>query len=170
MTVSASTSASAITANSPPRPPPVVERLSPADALQPAEPVAATQALAPARDKTETESKAAEVTASLEEINRSFQQMSIGVQFALDKETDTMVAKVVDAQTGQVIRQIPSEEVLHISKVMGKLQDLMAEQSVRRRAELGLSPGDANARWSNPWGTAAAATEPLSGGFRSLKV
>lgn len=114
--------------------------------------------VAHAREKTEDESKAAEAAASLQEINRSFQQMSIGVQFELDKETDTMVAKVVDAQTGELIRQIPSEEALHIAKVMGKLQGLMAEQSMGRRAEPGLNSGDGNARWSNPWGTAA--TEP----------
>ena len=36
--------------------------------------------------------------------------------------------KIVDASTDEVIKQIPSEEILAISKALGKLQGLLVKQ------------------------------------------
>ena len=36
--------------------------------------------------------------------------------------------KVVDASTDEVIRQIPSEEIISIAKALDKLQGLLVEQ------------------------------------------
>jgi flagellar protein FlaG len=38
------------------------------------------------------------------------------LQFSVDPETKSTVVKVIDSETNQVIRQIPSEEILSISK------------------------------------------------------
>ena len=67
---------------------------------------------------------------ALAEINESLRMSSIGVQFEFDKEADTMVVKVVDVESGELIRQMPSEEVVRISKALGKLQGLLVHQAV----------------------------------------
>lgn len=67
---------------------------------------------------------------ALAEINESLRMASIGVQFEFDKEADTMVVKVVDVESGELIRQMPSEEVVRISKALGKLQGLLVHQAV----------------------------------------
>ena len=67
---------------------------------------------------------------ALAEINESLRMSSIGVQFEFDKEADTMIVKVVDAESGDLIRQMPSEEVVRISRALGKLQGLLVHQAV----------------------------------------
>ena len=66
---------------------------------------------------------------ALAEINQTLQMASIGVRFEFDKEADTMIARVVDVESGEVIRQIPSEEVMRISKALDKLPGLLLRQT-----------------------------------------
>jgi len=51
------------------------------------------------------------------------------VQFSLDAQSERMVVKVVDTSSKQVLRQIPNEEVLAMSKTLDKLQGLMIRQT-----------------------------------------
>jgi len=51
------------------------------------------------------------------------------VQFSLDDQSERMVVKVVDTASKQVLRQIPNEEVLAMSKTLDKLQGLMIRQT-----------------------------------------
>lgn len=67
---------------------------------------------------------------ALAEINESLRMSAIGVQFEFDKEADTMIVKVVDVESGELIRQMPSEEVVRISKALGKLQGLLVHHAV----------------------------------------
>ena len=48
--------------------------------------------------------------------------------FSIDEDTERTVVKVVDAATDEVIRQIPSEEVLAIAKALDKLQGVLIQQ------------------------------------------
>jgi flagellar protein FlaG len=50
------------------------------------------------------------------------------LEFSMDKETDSMVVKIVDAQTKEVIRQIPAQEMLDIAQAIDKLQGLLLRQ------------------------------------------
>ena len=81
----------------------------------------------------EQEKKAAEVTpqqasVALDEINQSLQLASIGVRFEFDREARTMITKVVDVQSGEMIRQMPNEEVVRVSKMLGQLQGLLVSE------------------------------------------
>ena len=51
------------------------------------------------------------------------------IEFSMDSELDRMVVKVVDTATKQVLRQIPNEEVLAISRTLDKLQGLVIRQT-----------------------------------------
>ncbi|GBD05249.1 hypothetical protein HRbin20_00830 [bacterium HR20] len=44
------------------------------------------------------------------------------IQFAVDKETRRTIIKVIDPQTNEVIRQIPPEEALRISRMISRLR------------------------------------------------
>ena len=55
-------------------------------------------------------------------------RVSITLQFSLDKDSGKTVVKVMDTDTNEVIRQIPSEEVLAISKAVDKLKGLLIKQ------------------------------------------
>ncbi|MEO8022676.1 flagellar protein FlaG [Polaromonas sp.] len=108
--------------------------------------------------------------ATLAEINQTLRLASIGVQFEFDKDTDMMIARVVDVETGKLIRQMPSEEVMQLSKALGKLHDLLVHQAVCRKAQLtDQTQAPAPARWSSPWVTAVASGQDASA-FRSVKV
>jgi len=54
---------------------------------------------------------------------------SIGVRFEVDADTDRLVVKVVDRASGELIRQIPSEEVLRIAKLLGKVPGVLMTQN-----------------------------------------
>jgi flagellar protein FlaG len=82
------------------------------------------------REKQVAKVSSTQVSDAVEEINKSLQLASIGVQFEFDKEAHTMITKVVDVESGDVIRQMPSEEVVHVSKALGKLQGLLVSQKV----------------------------------------
>lgn len=49
------------------------------------------------------------------------------IEFSLDEDTGQSILRVVDAQTKEVLRQIPSEEVLAISKALDKLQGILIQ-------------------------------------------
>jgi flagellar protein FlaG len=46
----------------------------------------------------------------------------------VDKDTGKTVIKIVDSQTNQVIRQIPSEELLAIARNLDRVEGLLLKQ------------------------------------------
>ncbi len=61
---------------------------------------------------------------ALTELNQKLDAWNTNLRFEIDDDTSRVVVQVVDAETGEVVRQIPSEEVMHMSKMLGKLHDL----------------------------------------------
>ena len=51
-----------------------------------------------------------------------------GLEFSLDDDSERMVVRVVDTTTKEVIRQIPSEEMLAIAQALDKIQGLLIKQ------------------------------------------
>jgi flagellar protein FlaG len=47
------------------------------------------------------------------------------LQFSIDQDTGRSVIKVTDAATGEVIRQIPSEEVLSLDQALDRMQGVL---------------------------------------------
>lgn len=50
------------------------------------------------------------------------------LSFSVDDSTGKTVVRVSDAQTGEMIRQIPSEEMLEIARSLDKLQGALLRQ------------------------------------------
>lgn len=69
---------------------------------------------------------------AVENINKTIAAFSRDVEFSIDSDTDRTVVKVIDQNTKEVIRQIPSQETLEIAKaithVIDKVQGLLIKQ------------------------------------------
>jgi flagellar protein FlaG len=68
---------------------------------------------------------AEQLKSAVSDINRALRQSNQGLEFSIDSDTDRVVIKMTDTQTGEVIRQIPSEETLAISRSIGDFQQGM---------------------------------------------
>lgn len=53
---------------------------------------------------------------TVDNLNQYAQSLKRNLQFSVDEESDRTVIRVVDSETKQVIRQIPSEEMLSIAR------------------------------------------------------
>ncbi|GBG12999.1 flagellar protein FlaG [Novimethylophilus kurashikiensis] len=67
---------------------------------------------------------------AIDAINKTMASMSRSLEFAVDDDVHMTIVKVVDTQTHDVIRQIPSEEVVAIAKALDKIQGLLIKQQV----------------------------------------
>ncbi|MEP1551571.1 flagellar protein FlaG [Paraglaciecola sp.] len=65
-----------------------------------------------------------EIEVAVTQISEFVQSSSRQLNFSVDEDSNKQVVKVTDAESGDVIRQIPSEEVLKLSE---RLQDLQTE-------------------------------------------
>lgn len=57
-----------------------------------------------------------------EELNRALRQSSRNLQFTVDSESNRVIVRLTDTETGELIRQIPSEDFLAISRAIGEYQ------------------------------------------------
>jgi flagellar protein FlaG len=51
-----------------------------------------------------------------------------GVKFDLSEKSSQIVTQIIDLETGKVIRQTPSEEVLHIAERLGEVTGLLIKE------------------------------------------
>jgi flagellar protein FlaG len=63
-----------------------------------------------------------DLSAALEGIGEFLQNKGTAISFSVDEATDKQVVTVKDAASGDVIRQIPSEEVLNFAERIRELQ------------------------------------------------
>lgn len=69
-----------------------------------------------------------QVQQAMEEVRNAIAPVAQDLLFSIDEDTGKTIVKVVDASTDEVIRQIPSEEIISIAKALDKLQGLLVEQ------------------------------------------
>jgi len=70
-----------------------------------------------------------QINEAVKAINKTIQNTSQNLEFSVDGGEGSVVVKVVDQQTKEVLRQIPSEEALEIAKSLDKLQGLLIKQT-----------------------------------------
>jgi flagellar protein FlaG len=63
--------------------------------------------------------------AAVDKANEFIRPFNGSIEFSRVEDTGRMVVKVIDTQTKEVIRQIPSEEMLQISTALDKLKGLL---------------------------------------------
>ncbi|EKZ98322.1 MULTISPECIES: flagellar protein FlaG [Cupriavidus] len=96
---------------------------TPAEASQ--APAAATPA-APASDHPAARPS---TDAAVRKLTEALRAASVSVQFEIDRETNRVVTKIVDKANGEIIRQIPTEEVVRIADALAQLQGLFVNQT-----------------------------------------
>jgi flagellar protein FlaG len=72
---------------------------------------------------------AKELDGAVKQLNDTAQLFNTQLQFSVDKDTGRRVVKVTDSQTNQVIRQIPSEDVLRLSKAIDDFKGLLVKDT-----------------------------------------
>lgn len=82
-----------------------------------AEPVQATKEPAAAKKPTSEQLKEA-----VKEINRALQQSNRALEFSVDEDTDRLIVRLKDGETGETIRQFPSDETLAIARYIANVQ------------------------------------------------
>jgi flagellar protein FlaG len=62
--------------------------------------------------------------------SRAIAPLASSIEFSLDQESGKTVVKVIDTETQELIRQIPSPEMLEISPALDRIQGLLLKQKV----------------------------------------
>jgi flagellar protein FlaG len=72
----------------------------------------------------------AELEKAVENLNQALQDIKRELRFSVDDDTGRMIVKVINADTDEVVRQIPSEQLLnavrHMEQQAGLLLDTEA--------------------------------------------
>ena len=70
------------------------------------------------------------VRQAVDQIQRAVPLVAQNLQFLVEKATGKTIVRVVDSQTREVIRQIPTEEVLSIARALDRMQGLLFNRTV----------------------------------------
>lgn len=94
----------------------------------PGEPQRAADPAAPSFSRDSDSSS--DTTGAVQELVDVLKTTSIGLRFEIDDKTHRVITKVIDKDTGEVIRQMPNEEVLRVARAIDKLQGLFVSHAV----------------------------------------
>ena len=65
---------------------------------------------------------------AVEKIQEFVSSTASDIRFSIDEDSGQTVVKVIDRETQEVIRQIPSQEMLDLAQALDKLQGLLIKQ------------------------------------------
>ncbi len=68
---------------------------------------------------------------AVEDIERMMKLFSRNVEFSYDSDENRAIMRVVDQETKEIIRQVPTKEALEIAKALAKIQDMLLVQGGR---------------------------------------
>lgn len=104
---------------------PAVSRVREATANAAAAPVQETQTATAAQPVSKSQ-----VEEAIKQIKEFVSMSGKEINFSIDETSGVRVVKVMDRATNEVIRQIPSEEVIAIARALDKLQGLFVSDKV----------------------------------------
>jgi len=77
-------------------------------------------------DSSRVEQKA-DVGEAVERIRNQVQSLQRNLDFSVDDSTGQVVIKVLDGDSGKVVRQIPSEDILRLAERLDEMRSLLFE-------------------------------------------
>lgn len=86
------------------------------------------QALAEPAVKTTAAPTLEQLLQAVAEVQHAVVPVARDLHFSLDQETGRTIVRVIDSATNEVIRQIPSEELVAIAHALSRLQGLFVKQ------------------------------------------
>lgn len=92
---------------------------------------AANAFVAPTQDKAAPAQPVSpeQLKAAVNSVREYIQPFNNNLEFSINDDTRQIVVKVVDSATQEVIRQIPSEEMLAIAKALDSIKGLLFKQT-----------------------------------------
>jgi flagellar protein FlaG len=81
------------------------------------------------KDDAKEQATPVQVEQAVRQVNKALSLREVGLRFEVDKDTDKVIVKVVDRASGEVIRQIPNEEVVRIAKLMSDGKGLLVDHA-----------------------------------------
>ncbi len=100
--------------------------------LQSADPVPALQSAT--KSAPSPQPSAEQLARAVDAINQTLRQSNHSLEFTVDQDTRMSVVKLVDVETGELIRQIPSEETLAIARSIDRFQQGQQGLLLRQKA------------------------------------
>ena len=85
-------------------------------------------------DEAKVAKESDDLKQAVSQLNDFVQTVQRNLQFSIDKESGTMVVKVIDAKSEKVIRQMPSEETLKLARSLIEQSDDVAFNIFNSRA------------------------------------
>jgi len=70
------------------------------------------------------------VDQAIESLNNQFRSSQTNLGFSIDSETDIVMVKVTNKETGELVRQIPAEAVVRLAAKMDDLKGLLLDESL----------------------------------------
>ncbi|MGA1336309.1 MAG: flagellar protein FlaG [Burkholderiaceae bacterium] len=67
---------------------------------------------------------------AIENLNEQLQSSQTNLGFSIDSETDIVVVKVTNKETGELVRQIPAEAVVRLAGKMEDLKGLLLDENL----------------------------------------
>lgn len=67
---------------------------------------------------------------AIESLNNQLQSSQTNLGFSIDSETDIVMVKVTNKETGELVRQIPAEAVVRLAAKMDDLKGLLLDESL----------------------------------------
>jgi flagellar protein FlaG len=94
-------------------------------AVDKGQPVAANGELLPQQETADTSVK---VEQAVSQANQIVQSLNRDLHFMVDEDSGRTVIKVLDSETKEIIRQIPSEELLKIAATLTEGKSLLVKE------------------------------------------
>ncbi|MGE8392561.1 flagellar protein FlaG [Pseudomonas sp. BIGb0427] len=105
---------------------PTVKPVEPTTERPAAKPVAAVEAITPVKEATDKGlSEAEKVKSAVKDIEKFLASSRRNLEFSTDEESGRIVVKVIASETGELIRQLPSEEALKIAHSLSDVNSLL---------------------------------------------
>lgn len=80
-----------------------------------------------AQDERGKVGKNAEIGDAVERIRTQVQSLQRNLDFSVDDSTGQVVVQVLDGDSGKVVRQIPSEDILRLAERLDEMRSLLFE-------------------------------------------
>ncbi len=90
---------------------------------------AATENGAVAPQQASKEPSREQLNKAVSELNQSSQMKTQGIEFSIDEDSQRTVVKVIDQETKEVLRQIPTKEALELAKSFDSAKGSLISQS-----------------------------------------
>jgi flagellar protein FlaG len=71
-----------------------------------------------------------DVQAAVESLNERLKNLNVKREFSVEQQLNSLVVKLIDKEQGSVIKQIPSEDAIRLSKNVQEMMGLIFDETI----------------------------------------